>query len=281
VHRFDEFVKSRQYLKNVTAKTIAWYRDSFRSFERFHSSDTYSKQSLTAFVMTLRDTGLSPISCNTYCRAINAYLKWLHEEGHASDLLRIPPLKTEKKILATFSRSQVDAFLRFKPKTFSGFRIHALVALLLDTGLRIEEALGLQKVQLDLENLLVKVKGKGEKHRMVPMSFELRKVLFRWLSRHEFALVFPSLQGRKQLQRNMLRDLKLLGKRLNLTGVRVSFHTFRHTFAVNYLRAGGNLFYLSKILGHSSVTTTERYLQSLGVEDLRAVHDRLTLLSKR
>jgi hypothetical protein len=68
VHRFDGFVKSRQYLKNVTAKTVAWYRDSFRSFERFHSSDAYPKQSLTAFVTALRDTGVSPISCNTYCR---------------------------------------------------------------------------------------------------------------------------------------------------------------------------------------------------------------------
>ena len=228
--------------------------------------------------MALRDSGVSPISCNTYCRAINAYLKWFHEEGYASDLLRIPPLKTEKKILATFSRLQVDAFLRFRAKTFSGFRLHALAALLLDTGLRIEEALGLQRAQLDLENLLVTVKGKGEKHRVVPMSFELRKVLYRWLARHEFSLVFPTLQGRQQIQRNMLRDLKLLGKKLDMTGVRVSFHTFRHRFAVNYLRAGGNLFYLSKILGHSSVTTTERYLQSLGVDDLQAV---LSLLSKR
>lgn len=190
-------------------------------------------------------------------------------------------MKTEKKILATFNRSQVDAFLRFRPKNFSGFRLHALVALLLDTGLRIEEGLSLQRDQIDLENSLVKVKGKGEKHRIVPTSFELRKVLFRWLARHEFSLVFPTLQGRRLTQRNLLRDLKFLGKKLGITGVRVSFHTFRHTFAVNYLRAGGNLFYLSKILGHSSVTTTERYLQSLGVEDLRAVHDRLSLLSKR
>ena len=58
----------------------------------------------------------------------------------------------------------------------------------------------------------------------------------------------------------------------------VSPHTLRHTFAVQYLRAGGNLFYLSKILGHSSVTTTQKYLQSVGVDDLQAVHDRLTPL---
>ncbi len=75
----------------------------------------------------------------------------------------------------------------------------------------------------------------------------------------------------------MLRSLLLLGKGLKISGARVSFHTFRHTFALSYLRAGGNLFYLSRILGHTSVTTTEKYLQSLGVEDLQAVHDRLSL----
>jgi integrase/recombinase XerD len=281
VHRFDEFIRSRQFLKNVTPRTVDWYGCSFSAFQRFHPAHDCSKQSLAEFVIALRESGVSPLSCNTYCRAINAYLRWLHEEGYASDLLRITPLKTERKILATFSRPQVDAFLLFRPKNFSGFRLHSLAALLLDTGVRIDEALGLQRDQLDLENLLVKVKGKGEKHRVVPMSFELRKVLYRWLARHEFSLVFPTMQGRRLVQRNLLRDLKLVGKKLGMTGVRVSFHTFRHTFAVNYLRAGGNLFYLSKILGHSSVTTTERYLQSLGVDDLQAVHDRLSLLSKR
>jgi len=279
VHKFDDFIKSRRYLKNVTPKTVEWYEGSFAAFQRFHPSDEYSKQSLTAFVVALRDSGVSAVSCNTYCRAVNAYLRWLHEEGYANEVLRIPPLKTEKKVLATFNRAQVDAFLKWKPRLFSEYRLHALVALLLDCGLRIEEALQLTREQIDMENLLVKVKGKGEKHRIVPMSFELRRVLHRWLSRHKFSLVFPTLQGRRLYQRNTLRGLKRLGERLHIIGVRVSFHTFRHTFAVSYLRAGGNLFYLSRILGHSSVTTTEKYLQSLGVEDLQAVHDRLSLLN--
>jgi site-specific recombinase XerD len=81
--------------------------------------------------------------------------------------------------------------------------------------------------------------------------------------------------------RNFQRDLKAICTKLRITDVRCSPHTLRHTFAVSYLRAGGNLFYLSKILGHSSVTTTQRYLQSLGIDDLQAVHDRLSLLTRR
>ena len=279
MHRFEEFIKSRRYFKNVTPKTVEWYRDSFSAFQRFHPPHEYSKQSLAAFVVALRDSGVSPVSCNTYCRAVNAYLRWLREEGYTTDALRIPPMKTEKKIIATFNRSQVDAFLKWKPQLFSEYRLHALVAMLLDCGLRIQEALELKRENIDLDNLLVQVRGKGEKHRIVPISFELRRIVHRWLTKHKFSLVFPTMQGREQNQRNMLQDLKLLGRRLSLTGVRVSFHTFRHTFAVSYLRAGGNLFYLSRILGHTSVTTTEKYLQSLGVKDLQAVHDKLSLLN--
>ena len=79
--------------------------------------------------------------------------------------------------------------------------------------------------------------------------------------------------------RNFGRDFKAIGEQLGMTGVRISPHTLRHTFAVSYLRNGGNLFYLSRVLGHSSVTTTQKYLQSVNVDDLQAVHDRLSPLT--
>jgi hypothetical protein len=107
VHRFDEFTKSRRYLKNVTAKTLDWYDTSFGAFERFHPDPEYTKESLRAFVVRLRESGVSAISANTYCRAINAYLRWLHEEGYAKELLRILSLKTERKVLATFRPEHV------------------------------------------------------------------------------------------------------------------------------------------------------------------------------
>ena len=98
---------------------------------------------------------------------MNAYLRWLHEEGYANEVLRIPPLKTEKKVLATFSRYQVDAFLKWKPRLFSEYRLHALLALLLDCGLRFAEALDLTRDKIDMDNLLIKVKGNPERFRPV------------------------------------------------------------------------------------------------------------------
>lgn len=62
--------------------------------------------------------------------------------------------------------------------------------------------------------------------------------------------------------------------KLCITGVRCSFHTLRHSFSVNYLRNGGNLYYLQRILEHSSIVITQTYLRSLGIEDLKAVHEK-------
>jgi integrase len=113
------------------------------------------------------------------------------------------------------------------------------------------------------------------------MRIELRKLLFRYLSGHQFDRVFATSRGTSPTQRNLLRDFKLLCKRLNISGVRCSFHTLRPTFAVEYLKAGGNVLYLQRILGHTSLEMTNRYVRSLGIEDLKAVHNALSLLSLR
>jgi len=113
------------------------------------------------------------------------------------------------------------------------------------------------------------------------MSAELRKVLYRYLTRHEHRLVFCTKHGRKLLHGNVRRDFKIICRKAGIIGVRCSFHTLRHSFAVGYLRRGGNPEFLRRILGHSSILTTQKYLRSLGVEDLQAVHNDLSLLNRR
>jgi site-specific recombinase XerD len=131
---------------------------------------------------------------------------------------------------------------------------------------------------VDLDNMLLRVRGKGEKQRIVPISFKMRRLLYRWLLKHEFPLVFATRDGARLGRRNLLRDFKRLAKRLGISGVRVSFHTLRHTFAVNYIRQGGDVFRLQRILGHSTLEMTRRYV-NLQTEDLQTVHNRLSVVS--
>jgi site-specific recombinase XerD len=275
-HLTEEFITERQYLKNVSAKTLSWYRQSFKAFD----GAMESKASMVVRIAELRQRGVSAISVNTYLRCVNAYFRWLHVE-HGAELLRIPRLQAEQKIVATLSTEQIKRLLAFKPKGANATRAHLLASMILDCGLRISEALTLTWEQVDLDNLCLRVRGKGSKERIVPISMELRRLLFRWRQKQRGSLVVSTRCGTRMSVRNVQRDLKALFGRVGITGVRCSPHTLRHTFAICYLRNGGNLFYLSRILGHTSVKTTERYLQSVQPQDLQAVHDRLSALAVR
>jgi integrase/recombinase XerD len=134
---------------------------------------------------------------------------------------------------------------------------------------------------VDMENLLVTLDGKGRKQRVVPFSFELRKVIFRYIrdyARKSDALLFASRNETLLGRREMLRDVKRLCRRLGFSPPARTLHAFRHTFAVNYLRRGGSVFHLQKVLGHSSLEMTRRYA-NLMTEDLQAVHERVSLLT--
>ena len=90
--------------------------------------------------------------------------------------------------------------------------------------------------------------------------------------------LFSTRTGTQVSKNNVQRDFKVLAAKLGITGVRVSPHTLRHTFAVNFLTSGGDIYLLSRILGHTSVKTTEVYLRSLGVEALQEAQARTSLL---
>jgi integrase/recombinase XerD len=275
----EQFIQERTYFKNVTSKTIDWYRQSFHAFDGAMDS----RASIGDRIGKLRTSGVSAISVNTYLRAVNAFLRWSHTEGHSPELIRIPKLKEEDKILATLTPEHVQRLIGFRPRGKYKQRIHPLACLLLDTGLRIDEALSLPRDNVDFDNLLLHVHGKGRKDRVVPMSGEMRKLLWRWPQAkgddNSAARVFATRDGRKLGRRNMLRHFKILGARLRITGVRFSFHTVRHTFAVNYIRNGGDVFRLQRVLGHSTLEMTRKDV-NLQTSDLQAVHERLSLLAR-
>jgi integrase/recombinase XerD len=190
-------------------------------------------------------------------------------------------VKEPELLLPTFTASQVKRFLTWKPKARCQRRLHLLTLLLLDTGCRISEALTLRVREIDMDNVLVTLDGKGRKQRIVPFSFELRKVLFRYIAdfnRKPDSLLLASRNETQLGRRVMLRDVKLLCKRFGFTPPPRTLHAFRHTFAVNYLRRGGSVFHLQKCLGHSTLEMTRRYA-NLMTEDLQAVHERVSLLS--
>jgi integrase/recombinase XerD len=270
--RFEQFIRERQYLTNVSPSTLEWYKHSFKWLR----TEAPAQDELKDAVLRMREKGLKATGCNSAIRAINAYLKW------SGSPLKIPQLKEPQLILPTFTAVQVRSLVSWKPRDFYQRRLHLLVLVLLDTGCRITEALTLHVRDIDLDNLLITLDGKGRKQRVVPFSFELRKVLYRFVAdqnRKPDLLLLASRNETRLGRRVMLRDVKLLCKRLGFDPPARTLHATRHTFAVNYLRCGGSVFHLQKVLGHSSLEMTRRYCNMI-TQDLQAVHERVSLLSR-
>jgi integrase/recombinase XerD len=126
--------------------------------------------------MRLRDRGIRPVTCNTYVAAMNAFCAWLYDEQHVAERVKLKRLKVERRVLELLTEPQMRALIGFKPKTFREARLHLGVLLVLDTGLRVSEALGLRQSDIDADNLILKVFGKGQKERLVPFSLNSASV---------------------------------------------------------------------------------------------------------
>jgi len=276
---FNDFCDERRYLRNVSPLTIRSYRRSFIRFSKATgTSDIPIKAQLNEFVMKMREWGLSPVTCNISIRAMNAFLSWLLECGHIRERLKMKQLKVEKKIIKPYSDAELSRILSFRPNTFVQARLHTLVCTLIDTGCRIEEVLNIRTPELDFENLLITVRGKGNKKRVVPFSIELRKVLYKYVNRYgDSGFVFGNKHGDKADYRSLLKQWWRLCEKLGIEYR--GFHSLRHNYGLNFIRQGGDISELRRLLGHSSITTTAMYV-NLQTEDLKRAHARTSILTR-
>jgi integrase/recombinase XerD len=264
--KFEQFIKERRYLQNVSERAVEWYNESLKWLRVQEPTDADLKD----FVLRMREKGLKPSSCNNRIRAVNAYLKW------SGSAFKIPRLKEPQKVLPTFCQADITRILTWKPKTPFERRLQILLLLLADTGVRISEALNLRWSDVDWDSVLLLIRGKGGKERRIPFSLELRRFL--WKFRHEHQTVFCTRRGTQLGRRDVLRDTKRLCGKLGVKAPERTLHAFRHSFSVNYLRRGGSVFHLQKVLGHSSLDMTRRYA-NLQTEDLQKIHQQVSLLS--
>jgi integrase/recombinase XerD len=225
-------------------------------------------------VLAMRERGLKATSVNSRLRAANAYFRWAKLDIHPQKM------KEPSEVLPVFGEQMVDKLVSFKPREWHGKRLRAIIMTLLDCGLRVEECLALRRIDVDMDNLLLRVTGKGDKERLVPFSYELRKVLHQWCAEHEFQLVFPTRHGTRLGRRDVLRDVKNLCRKLGFEPPRRTLHAFRHTFSLAYIRKGGGEFRLQKVLGHTSLAMTRKYV-NLCVSDLQEQHEKVSLLNRR
>jgi integrase/recombinase XerD len=276
--RFEQFIHERKYLRNVSPRTTEWHGEALR----WLGNPDPDEAALKDFVMRMREKGLRPVSCNSYISAVNSYLHWASDVGGvccaACSHLKVVRMKDEQRILPTFTPADIEKIVKWKPRGFYQLRTHLFMLLLADTGCRSGEARALRWSDVDFDNLLLKLHGKGAKDRLVPFSFELRRHLYRWHQISKIDIVFPTRNGMLMGRRNVLRSVKCLCQRLGIAVPPRTVHSIRHFFASNYLRQGGNVFALQRVLGHSSLEMVKRYAALL-TSDLQQIHEKISLLN--
>ena len=269
-------------------RTIRWYGDQLDDFVAFVERDggratlddlcpPMARRWLLA-TQAGRDRPLAPASLAGRVRTLRAFGSWVTREYELAEdpLRRLPIPRVPQLLVPSLREADLRELLRATDTSREAERDRAIVLLLLDTGLRLAEAAGLRIRDVDLVEGRATVMGKGARQRMVPIGRRTRQALRRTLAAlgdlRPDAPLFVTADGEPLSPHGFQQVFRRLRGRVSLS-VRCSPHVLRHTFARSFLRNGGDVFSLQRILGHSprSLQVTRRYLD-LDDDDLRAVH---------
>lgn len=268
--------------ENRSAKTIAWHRASLGKFATWlnetgqsHDPDDWNATLIRTYYVALKHATkadgapLSPTSVNTYARSLRAFCHWLHAEEFAETnvMAKVKQPSAPKLVKPVLTADECQRALNAAKSGRNGLRDHALMLFMLDTGARANEVCGLAMADVNWQQRLAKVFGKGGKERYIPFSAATMKAMQRYIvkaRRDESDRVFQNEDGYALTPSGLLQLCHRIGER---AGVELNPHKFRHTFAISYLRSGASVFALQKTLGHSSLDMSLRYA-ALMTDDL-------------
>lgn len=274
--------------KGLSINTIKEYSGYFVKLQRFYESEpdldddpTFASIDLDQLQRFMNTLGhLSKKTRSNIRIALSSMWAWstVNHLTAANVAGTLGTIKPETRVIHPLTKADVKAMLdaaaRSKPYTRPGkvectnsvpqaTRNRAIILLLLDTGIRNSELCDARIDDVDKKNLRLKVTGKGSKERIVPFSSTTGLAIWRYLAQRPDVRpsdpLFVTLRDRP-LSVFELRDLvQGLGDRAGIGHVHP--HRFRHTFAINFLRNGGNIYTLKEILGHASLRMVLHYLE--------------------
>ncbi len=236
-----------------------------------------------------------PRTVHTYHLNLTTLFSWLVEEGaiEVSPMARIKPPVHRSDQVQPFKAAQVSALIRAARQSPFAIRDLTIVLMLLDTAMRASELCALTRADVDMENRQVRVLGKGNKHRILPFGRRTTKALWNYLQqeapadgegeddteRHVFVGARGRHAGEPLTRSGVLQIITRLGQSAGIEAVRCSPHTFRHTFAIEFLRNGGNQFTLQQLLGHTDLDMTSRYV-AIAQADMQNQHRKFSPVDK-
>lgn len=270
----------------LSPKTIAVYRYNLTAMARFLDQSPPSVRSVRAFMAHLQTLNgrlrpLSPHTVDQYYRTLNTFFVWCEREKAdvTNPMPRIRRPRLPKKLVARLTAAQVRELIAAVKATAFPYRNLAIVLLMLDAGPRLSEVASLSTADLNLDEGIAKVRGKGNKEREVPLGRHTVQALRDYLQTRQpsHPHLFLSRQGKPLTASAITSIFKRLRKRLGWQ--KLYPHLLRHSFAKLYLEEG-NLRNLQAILGHASVSTTADIYLDPDIDDLVHSHRRCSPIDR-
>ncbi len=264
--------------RNLSAHTVRAYEREVARFAAFaaaemtcQSPSEVSPQMVRAYLAHLHGERLGRISSQRALSALRTYFRFLGRERvvEANPAKAVPTPRAPKKLPETLTVAELSELLDALPDDPAGSRNRAALELLYGAGLRAAELVSLDLDDLDLSRRLARVRGKGSKERIVPFGREAERALrayfparAAWRSGsgelEPSEPVFVNQRGGRLSDRSLRRILDQAVRHIALAR-HVHPHTLRHAFATHLLEAGMDLRAIQELLGHASLSTTQRY----------------------
>lgn len=253
--------------------TFRNYSSTLKQFEESFNLSDISPATIAEFVNIQKDRGLRPASINHYLRGLRVYVNWLAKNEYMEHFV-VNMVKGQEEEFKCYSDLELKKLLQ-RPKrnaSFGEFRQYTITCWVLATGNRASTVRNIKMKDIDLVNMEIHLKHtKNKTSYVIPLSQQLYKELsdyiriWRYNASSEDYLFCDSQEGK--ISASALTNCT---RKYNLErGVKItSLHSLRHTFARNYLKNGGNVFMLQRILGHKTLDMTRRYANII-CEDLK------------
>lgn len=289
--------------KRLSPRTTEWYQERLRYLQNFlglfyHnqllSINTITPLIIREFIVHMQEREharikgrlLSSSMVAGVVRAVKIFFNFLFKEGLIEEnpcaSISIP--KEIQKVIVPLTTEEIQKLLSvFDLKSFVGLRNHVMLLLFLDCMLRLSELINIKITDVNLRTFTIKVMGKGARERVLPIGMHTAKTLGKYLRiRGDIPgnyFLFVSKNGEKMKCRRVEGIVKYAGIKAG-----ISFHLFphlmRHSSAISWVRNNGDCFSLCKILGHSDLTITKRYVSFAAIEDLSRKHAEFGLIDK-
>ncbi len=287
----DEFLAYLSLERGYARKTIEAYAADLNDFLSFLEEKGIADLSglktpyVLLYLAKLRQRGLSPETIARRLSALRGFFKFLAlEHGLAENpLALIEGPKLSRRLPVVLTPEEVEHLLQAPdPNHPIGLRDRAMLELLYASGLRVSELVGLKLFDLNLEVGFVRVKGKGDKERLVPLGTFAQEMIKRYLKearprflkrRPDEPHLFLNRRGRPLSRQRFWQIIKAYALKAGLDPRQITPHVLRHSFATHLLERGADLRTVQLMLGHANLATTQIYTH-VQADTLRRVHER-------